>query len=245
MDKNKKISVVIPCFNESENVPLVIQQFQKIINNSYKNLEIIVVDGCSTDNTPDVLKTCFKDLDDNHFKLVLMSQRNGYGYDIVHGLSHTTGDILSWTHADLQTDPSDIIKAYELYERSKKESDKVFVKGNRKNRSILGNVFTFGMQIVTFFMLKVYLSDINAQPKLFDRDFYNKFLKNNSPNDFSLDLHAMYMAKKNGYKIQTFQVYFSKRLHGEAKGGDGSWSNRLNLVKRTFKYIKKLRLAYA
>lgn len=245
MSNAKKISVVIPCFNESKNVPLVIQKFQQIINNSYENIEVIVVDGCSTDNTPEVLTNCFKNLDSKHFKLVLMSKRNGYGYDIVHGLSHATGDILSWTHADLQTDPNDIIKAYELYEDSKKESDKVFVKGNRKNRSVLGNVFTFGMQIVTFFMLKVYLSDINAQPKLFDRDFYNKFIKKNAPNDFSLDLHAMYMAKTNGYKIQTFPVYFAKRLHGEAKGGDGSWENRINLVKRTFKYIKKLKLSYA
>ena len=39
--------------------------------------------------------------------------------------------------------------------------------------------FTFGMQIITFFALGVYLDDINAQPKLFTRSFYTDYLLDN------------------------------------------------------------------
>ena len=59
MDKEKVgLSIVIPCFNEAENIPLLI----KSINNVYKpDTEIILVDNGSIDDTSDVLS---KELDE-------------------------------------------------------------------------------------------------------------------------------------------------------------------------------------
>ena len=68
-----------------------------------------------------------------------------------------------------------------------------------------------------------------------------KHLKKDYPLDFSLDLYALYQAKANGYEIKTLPVYFKKRLYGEAKGGGGGWKSRMQLIKRTFKYIFKLK----
>ncbi len=98
-----------------------------------------------------------------------------------------------------------------------------------------------GMQMATLFIIKKQLSDINAQPKLFSRDFYNKFLKSNAPKDFSLDLYTLYQAKSHQMSILEVPVFFHKRKFGEAKGGGGSWKNRIRLISRTFKYIFELR----
>ena len=147
--------------------------------------------------------------------------------------------MLSWTHADLQTDPYDVIKAFDLYLNTKE--DRIFIKGERKNRRFIESFLTFGMQIVVWFVLGRYLSDINAQPKMFSRQFYDKYLKEDYPLDFSLDLYALYQAKVNGYKIKTLPVIFAKRLYGEAKGGGGGWRSRMQLIKRTFGYIFKLK----
>ena len=95
--------------------------------------------------------------------------------------------------------------------------------------------------LIVFFLLKVRLNDINAQPKIFHRSFYDKFLKDRSPKDFSLDLFALYEAKTNNYEIISFPVHFKKREFGVAKGGGGSLINRWNLVKRTFRYIYRLK----
>lgn len=151
------------------------------------------------------------------------------------------GDVLAWTHSDLQTNPADIFLCYDKFKEQSKVNNKVFIKGERKNRRLLEVFFTFGMQIISFLFLRVYLSDINAQPKLFSREFYNKFLVNSYPKDFSLDLFALYLARVNHYEISTIPVYFKKRIHGVAKGGGGGWKMRLNLIFRTLKYIIKLK----
>ena len=238
MKNAKKLSIVIPCFNESKNITTVLIKFSDLLKNRY-NIEVLVIDGASTDETPRELEKIFEYLDPQKFKLILTKTRGGYGHDIMSALSQANGDVLSWTHADLQTDPYDVIKAFDLYLSTKKGY--IFVKGERKNRRFIEFFFTFGMQIVVWFVLKKYLSDINAQPKLFSRKFYNKYLKKNYPLDFSLDLYALYQARVNGYKIKTLPVEFGKRLYGEAKGGGGGWKGRIQLIKRTLKYIFKLK----
>lgn len=163
-----------------------------------------------------------------------MNQKNGYGYDIMRGLANAKYDVLSWTHADLQTDLKDLIRGYEILISSQ---NPVIVKGKRTNRALMEKIFTFGMQVFTYFYLGVYLDDINAQPKLFRRSFYEDHLNQNPPNDFSLDLFLLLNAKLNGNEIKTFNVVFNPREAGTAKGGGGNWKNRINLIKRTIKYI--------
>lgn len=239
MTNTNKLSIVIPCFNEADNILIVIEKFQTILSSTVYSVEIIVIDGGSTDDTPAKLKAKFKNLDSKKFKLILQQERGGYGHDIIYALCKATGDILSWTHADLQTDPHDVITAYELYIKEQKKGN-LIIKGKRKNRKLLETFFTIGMQFVTWVALKTYIDDINAQPKLFSKEFFTKYLEQGAPNDFSLDLYALYQAKKNKYRIVTFPVYFAQRLHGEAKGG-GSWKGRIRLVWRTFKYIFELK----
>jgi len=232
------LSIVIPCFNEAKNISIVLKQLLELIKDRKQSIEIIVIDGGSTDNTPSELKSIFEQLPPDSFKLILKRERGGYGADIMQALSTAKGEVLAWTHADLQTDIKDILTAYQLFQKHKIN---IFIKGKRKNRRLLEVFFTLGMQLITMFTLKVYLSDINAQPKLFSRSFYEQHLKKGYPSDFSLDLYALYQAKKNNYKIQTIPVYFKKRLYGEAKGGGGGWSMRIKLIRRTLKYIFALK----
>ena len=238
MKDAKKLSIAIPCFNEFKNITMVLTKFSDLLKNRY-DIEVLVVDGASTDETPRELEKIFEYLDPQKFKLILKETRGGYGHDIMYALSQASGDVLSWTHADLQTDPYDVMRAFDLYLSA--EKDHIFVKGERKNRRFIEFFFTFSMQIVVWFVLKKYLSDINAQPKLFSRQFYDKYLKKDYPLDFSLDLYALYQARASGYKIRTLPVEFRKRLYGEAKGGGGGWKSRIQLIKRTFKYIFKLK----
>ena len=85
-EESISLSLVVPCLNESENICLFLERFKEITSEITFPLEIIVVDGCSDDGTPEILKEEFKSLDRSRFKLILMEQRKGYGNDILEGL---------------------------------------------------------------------------------------------------------------------------------------------------------------
>ena len=69
------------------------------------------------------------------------------------------------------------------------------------SRSILDVFFTNGMSMLVGLLFKYKLSDINAQPKIFHRNFLS--LLSNPPVDFSLDLYLLLTAKTNNYKTCT------------------------------------------
>jgi len=161
----------------------------------------------------------------------------GYGFGILQGLAVAEGKILSWTHADLQTDPKDVVLAYELY-KVELESNHCIVKGERKGRNIFDNMFTGGMSLISSLFLNQKLWDINAQPKIFHRNFMNHLKK--APYDFSLDLYVLFVANRIKISIESFPVFFSNREFGEAKGG-GTLKGKFKLIKRTIGYIIELR----
>ena len=175
MDQKKSLglSLIIPCFNEVKNLDPLLKKLEDLSSSVNFPIQIIVVDGNSDDGTNKVLKKRFSELDPNIFSLILPESRNGYGFDILQGLKKAKYEVLAWTHADLQTDVRDVEKAFNILISSNQPN--IIIKGKRKNRHFLDAMFTLGMQIAVFFYLRTYLDDINAQPKLFKRDFYKKY----------------------------------------------------------------------
>lgn len=230
------LSIVLPCYNEANNIPIIIERFLKVLPDDLK-VEIVLVNNGSNDHSKVVFERELSRLKSHPFKVIDLPVNKGYGFGILSGLDQASGEVLAWTHADMQTDPGDVIRAYNQFLNAK--NGNVFVKGRRKKRAFLEVFFTFGMQILVWLILRQNLSDINAQPKVFSKRFYQDYLKKQSPYDFSLDLFAYYQAKKT-LKIIEVPVYFKKRLHGIAKGG-GSLKTRIKLIQRTLLYIIKLK----
>ena len=230
------LSIVVPCFNEERNLGTLLTRFDQVIDKN--NMELVIVDNGSRDNTWNFLQEAKKRY--SYLKPVRIDVNIGYGNGIVQGLKNSAGEVLAWTHADMQCDPGDVIRAHELYTEESKTKPYTFVKGYRTNRKTGEQLFSFGMQLLASLCLGTYLSEINAQPKLFSRNFFNDM--KDPPDDFSLDLYTLYLAKKKGYNFITIPVDFKNRLYGEAKGGSGSdFKTKWKLIKRTFKYIFELK----
>ena len=228
----KQLSIIIPCYNELLSLESLLNKCLKIINDE---IEIILVDNGSVDGSYKYLLKC--NLPKNIIP-IRIEKNSGYGNGILTGLNHSEADLVSWTHADLQTDLSDVIEGYNLY-KNELLNKICLVKGERKNRNIIDSFFTFSMGIYSSIILKTWLFDVNAQPKIFHRSFLDKF--KSPPLDFSLDLFILYYFKSQKLEVKSFPVYFNKRKFGEAKGG-GSFKGKIKLIKRTFSYIHKLRL---
>ena len=224
------LSVIVPCYNEEKNIPYIVSKFEKIILDFDEEIEVILVNNGSTDNSKRVFKKAISNIAKN-ISVHNLDNNIGYGHGILSGLRLAKGEILSWTHADMQTDPNDLVSAY--IEFKKHNDSDLIIKGKRRNRNLIDNFFTWGMQIYCLLKLNSKLNDINAQPKLFSREFYKNNFKN-APLDFSLDLFLLINAKK----IKTVDVFFHERKFGKAKGG-GSIKGKIKLIIRTIKYINR------
>jgi len=229
-----KLSIIIPCYNESKNLPLLLSRCEEVFK-SNNNVEIIIVDNGSTDETSSVLENLLLNVD--FILSIRVEKNNGYGFGILSGLKVATGDVISWTHADMQTDIADVLKGMKFF-ISASEPEKVFVKGRRSGRPIADEFFTVGMSIFESILLRKMMWDINAQPTMFHRDFIHKWIS--PPNDFSLDLYAYYYAKKSDLAIYRFPVVFAKRAYG-ISNWNINFSSKYKFIKRTFLYSFNLR----
>lgn len=203
----KKLSIIIPCYNEEKNIPFLLEDFNKF-SKDY-NFELIIVDNGSSDNTWHLLN---KSLTRYNFLNILRIKKNiGYGHGILSGLSIANGEYLGWTHADLQTDIHDILRAYNiLLEEGFPEN--IYVKGLRRKRNFTERIFTFGMSVYESTLFGNILFDINAQPNIFHKKFFKTWI--NAPENFLLDLYSYALAKKCKYKIKRFKVEWNERKYG-------------------------------
>ena len=231
----KTFSIILPCYNEGKNINNLLNTVTKL-KKLYNHLEIVIVENGSTDESLTEIKnhTIYKS---NSIMLVEIKKNLGYGHGIMSGVSRSTGEYIGWCHADLQNNLNDVYDAFKknLIEL---EETKTILKGKRINRNIIDNFFTFGMSIITSFLFKYKLTDINAQPKIFPKKFLS--LLDETPIDFSLDLYTLLIAKINNYKIIEHPVLVFKRVAGEAKGG-GSFFLKIKLTLRTLNYIFNLK----
>ena len=225
-----KLSLIIPCYNEADNLPYLFKKIEKFLkNNKY---EVILVNNGSKDNTLELIYEFQKKF--INLKYISLKKNRGYGHGIIKGLEEANGEFLSWTHADMQTDPNDVVMAEKFFKINK---NKIFIKGNRYGRSFIDHFFTLGMSIFASIRLKKILWDINAQPTIFHKSLLDKCV--NPPNDFSLDLYFYYKAKKLGYEVFRFPVKFNKRLFGISNWNFNILS-KIKFIVKTLKYIIKL-----
>tara|TARA_Y100000590_G_scaffold27618_1_gene30955 strand:- start:913 stop:1611 length:699 start_codon:yes stop_codon:yes gene_type:complete len=226
------LSIVIPCFNESKGLSILLKDFSKKLNR--KDIELIIVNNGSNDATESILLKLKKNY--NFLKTIKLKKNIGYGNGILQGLKQSKGKFLAWTHADLQTDPYDAVIGFEKFENEL--STKTFIKGNRLRRPIKDIFFTIGMSIFETILLKKFLWDINAQPNIMHRNFFS--MLNDIPLDFSFDLFFYFNAKKENLKIYRFPVKFHKRKFGISHWNT-DFKNKMKFIKRTIKYSFQLK----
>lgn len=226
------LSLIIPCYNEAKNLPALVERLTEVLKRD--DLEVILVDNGSTDESAVLLQK----LTSGHalIRVVNVPVNQGYGFGILTGLRVSKGQYIGWTHADLQTDPVDALRALEII--LSKDQKNLFIKGRRYGRPLGDVIFAVGMSIFETLVLGTRLWDINAQPTIFPREFFINW--QNPPHDFSLDLYAYYQARRNKLLVKRIAVLFGSRLHGSSHWNI-SWASKYKFILRTIEFTFKLR----
>jgi glycosyltransferase involved in cell wall biosynthesis len=227
-------SLVIPCFNESKNIPILIDYYKKFLKD--KKNELILVNNGSKDNTDKILK---KYLRYKNIKTCKVKKNIGFGYGLKKGLIFASGKIIIYSHADLEVNPKDVMKSMNIYKKNNFKK-KIFIKGNRINKiknywSFLDIFFSYSLTLLSSILLRKKIYDIHAMPVLFSNALKRKVCY--YPNDFSIDLSIYLAAKKNNYNIIRFPVNFNKK---KRRFGEGSSDSLKKKIKGSFEQLYQL-----
>lgn len=112
----KKISIVVPCYNEEESLPIFYEEMGKIVEKLKKmaTFEFIFINDGSKDKTLEMLRDLAKK--DKTVRYISFSRNFGKEAGILAGLEHATGDYVATMDVDLQDPPELLIEMFETLE---------------------------------------------------------------------------------------------------------------------------------
>lgn len=204
------ISVLIPTFNEEENIKKTLQRVEDLFNKLKINFEIIIIDEKSTDKTIQITKNYNKKI-----KVITSKKKLGLGYALKQGMSKSIGNYILFLDADNSVENKYLSKLVLIAGRNKliigsrylKKSKIIGVSLLKTNLSKLLNKF-----ISYFFKLKV--SDSSHSLRIFPKNFFYKVKNYNHPIFF---WEHTINAKKNKINIVEIPIRFVERKTGQTK----------------------------
>ena len=210
MEKNiKKISIIVPAYNEEEVIPYFYKEILDVfdtIKNEY-DYELIFIDDGSTDNTLNEIKK----LRENDKKINIISFSRNFGKDsaMLAGLQKSSGELIVIIDADLQHDPTIMLT---MIQHIKEGYDVVATVRNRKGESIIKSAFS-GLFYNTMKTSKDIELEKNEQDyRMMTRQVVDSILKLNEYNRFSRGIFNWV-----GFKTKKIYVENRLRIYGKTK----------------------------
>jgi len=128
MIHNPYVSLVIPAYNEQENIPTLLQRVEASLAQLNKPFEVIIIDDGSTDQTPVMLADAMKTLP--WLRVVRMMKNTGQSAAFEAGFDTARGEIIATIDADLQNDPEEIPRLVPMLDEHRVD----MISGWRKER---------------------------------------------------------------------------------------------------------------
>ncbi|MGC4030744.1 MAG: glycosyltransferase [Tepidisphaeraceae bacterium] len=123
------VSLVIPCYNEQENVPTLLSRVEASMNLIEKPYEVIIVDDGSTDQTPQMLADAKKT--SPWLRILRMQKNSGQSAAFMAGFAAARGKYIATIDADLQNDPEEVPRLVKMLDET---PDVDMINGWRKDR---------------------------------------------------------------------------------------------------------------
>jgi glycosyltransferase involved in cell wall biosynthesis len=215
------LSIIIPVFNEAENLPILHEKLEAVLNAAGREYEVIFVDDGSSDDSVEVLTSLANQ--NPRFKVVSFVRNFGQTAAMMAGIDHSKGDIIIPMDADLQNDPEDIPRllekldeGYDVCSGWRQDRQDHAIKRNLPSRLANKLISTIsGVPLHDYgCSLKAYRRNVIKDVKLYGE--MHRFIP----------IYASWM----GARVTEIPVSHHPRLHGESNYG----------LNRTFKVILDL-----
>ncbi|WAR29094.1 DPM1-like protein [Mya arenaria] len=213
-----KYSILLPTYNERENLPIITWLLVKHLDAADIDFEIIVID----DGSPDVAKQLQKIYGEKRIVLRPREKKLGLGTAYIHGIKHATGNHVIIMDADLSHHPKFIPE----FIKKQQESDLDIVTGTRYVGT--GGVYGWdfrrklvsrGANFLTQILLRPGCSDLTGSFRLYKKPVLEKLVKSCVSKGYVFQMEMIVRARQFGYSLGEVPISFVDRVYGESKLG--------------------------
>ena len=229
MNLIKNFSIIIPIFNESENIVNLYIELNKVLSN-YNNFEIIFVNDGSTDDSKKKLEILNKK-NTQKFKILNNNKNLGQSYSLYIGIKKSKYQNILTIDGDGQNDPKDIHKLINIYFKT---DDIILVGGirNKRQDNLSKRIASFLANKIRSFILKDNCVDTGCSLKIFNKKTFLSFDYFDGMHRF---LPALFKTAKK--KIVFVNVNHRPRIYGISK-----YNNFNRMIKGIKDLIKVYRM---
>lgn len=235
-----KVVIVIPTYNEAENIERLIEALQKSCEEFPQHeASLLVVDDNSPDGTGEIVKKLQKENTNLH---ILTGRKRGLGYAYLRGMDYALeelkADVLFEIDADFQHDPKEVPEFMKkIYQGYDFVIGSRYIKGGsipknwdltRKINSKAGNL------LVRIILTTLSIHDWTSGYRAIRSSVYKKVRKELvSFNGYTFQVAFLYKAIKNGTKVAEIPIQFKEREFGKSKIGVEYIKNLLIYLAKT------------
>ncbi len=214
-NKKKKISLIVPSFNEKDIIEKTIFDLVNSLNKNKIDYEIIIVDDNSKDGTIKLIHKLAKK--NKKIKIIIRTQNPGFGFSLIEGTKKASEKIIVWVMSDLSDDFETIPK---MIEKINQGFDIVIGSRNIKGgssgdqhaiKAFSSRIYNFIARI--FFKIPIY--DITNAFRAFRKEVFSniKLVRG----DFAISPEFIIKAHLKGFKLGEVPITYKERQTGKAK----------------------------
>ncbi|XP_049672750.1 dolichol-phosphate mannosyltransferase subunit 1 isoform X3 [Accipiter gentilis] len=189
-DGADKFSVLLPTYNERENLPLVVWLLARTFRESGNNFEIIIIDDGSPDGTQEIAEQLEKIYGSDKILLRPRARKLGLGTAYIHGMKHATGNFIVIMDADLSHHPK-----------------------------FIPEFISRGANFLTQVLLRPGASDLTGSFRLYRKEVLQKLMEKCVSKGYVFQMEMIVRARQLGYTIGEVPISFVDRVYGESKLG--------------------------
>eukprot|EP00736_Rhodelphis_marinus_P013910 Rmarinus@m.2797 len=217
-----KYSVLLPTYNERENLPFIVWLLVDTFEKHAIEFEIIVIDDNSPDGTQDACKQLQTIYGAERIVLKTRKGKLGLGSAYIFGIQFATGDFIIILDADLSHHPKFIPQFIE----KQKQGDYDVVSGTRYvtgggvhgwdlRRKLTSRVANY----LAATMLQPGVSDLTGSFRLYKKAVLDSVIKHVRSKGYTFQMEIVVRAKELGYTVGEVPITFVDRVYGESKLG--------------------------
>ena len=208
---DSKLTLVVPAHNEADNIEAVVSRSLSVLPRIVADLEIVVVNDGSKDNTPDIIDRLAKQ--DNRVKVVHHPTNLGYGAALQSGFAEASGDLIMFMDSDRQFDIADITALIPYVPHFDVVAGYRIDRKDPLYRKLYGKLFG----LVVWVLFGVRMRDVDCAFKIYRAELL-KEMKLTAPGAL-INTEMLARARRRGATVAQVGVRHYPRLAGQSSGG--------------------------